>query len=146
MESMTKERQIPDKRIIKFRKVFSDDESCRSFLADYKWQADFECRNCGNTNYCKGKTAFSRRCTKCKKEESATAHTLFHRCKIPLAQAFEMAYLVCRFPDISSYDINRKLGIRHMTCFSFQKRIQSCQDKPEISKMLDQMHKFVTKA
>ena len=106
----------------KFRLVIPDDETALNLLADIKWKNGFVCAKCGSTNYCRGKSVASRRCTRCKKEESATAHTIFHRCKIPINQALEIAYLVCNVAAISSYEISRQLEMRHMTCYGFQKR------------------------
>jgi len=114
---------------LEFEMAFSTDEKCLEFLANEKWKDGFVCRKCGHTNYCKGKTPFSRRCTRCKHDESATAHTIFHRCKIPLADAFELAYSVCRNPAISSYDLSRKLETRQMTCWKFKKKITECIEK-----------------
>jgi hypothetical protein len=108
------------------RKRFPDTESCLRFLAELKWKEGFVCKKCGHTNFCKGKSPYSRRCTKCKKEESATAHTVFHRCKIPMTQAFEMAFLVCNLPEVSSYQISKKMNIRQMTCYNFQKKVKLC--------------------
>ena len=75
--------------------LFNDGEKVMKFVADIKWEKGFECRSCGHTNYCEGKTPHSRRCTRCKKEESATAHTIFHNIKFPLNKAFFIAYNVC---------------------------------------------------
>ena len=112
--------------VMNLRKRFPDTESCLKFLADLKWKEGFVCKKCGHTNFCKGKSPYSRRCTKCKKEESATAHTVFHRCKIPMTQAFEMAFLVCNLPEVSSYQISKKMNIRQMTCYNFQKKVKLC--------------------
>jgi hypothetical protein len=105
---------------------FSSDEECQAFLANQKWGDSFTCRKCGHYNYCHGKTPFSRRCTSCKHEESATSHTLFHHCRIPLRDAFHIAFLVCQHPDISTYELSRILGPRQMTCWKFKTRIKSC--------------------
>lgn len=110
---------------------FGDEFSCLKFLAEEKWANGFECRKCGHTNYCQGKKPYSRRCTRCKSEESATAHTVFHRCKIPLVEAFEMARLVCSDPAVSTYEISRKSDIRQMTCWKFKSKIQECLSKPD---------------
>lgn len=110
----------------KFRLSFPDDESCLSLLAEQKWKMGFVCTKCGNTNYCKGKTAYSRRCTRCKKEESATANTVFHRCKFSIKKAFEIVILTCQTTVISSYRISDILDLRHMTCYSFQKKTALC--------------------
>ncbi len=113
---------------IEFSEIFHDEESCLKFLANEKWEKGFVCRKCGHTNYCKGKKPFSRRCTKCKAEESATAHTVFHRCRIPLTDAFKITFMVCHSPDISTYEISRKIEIRQMTCWKFKKKIVECID------------------
>ena len=113
-------------RLSHFKKVFPDNEACLSLLAGHKWKAGFVCSKCGGTNYCKGKSPLSRRCTKCKTEESATAHTIFHGCKIPLIKAFEIAFMVCNIDDISSYEMSRQLDMRHMTCYSFRKKVMAC--------------------
>jgi len=58
---------------------FSQDaDKTLKFIADIKWGNGFVCRKCGHTNYCEGKSPFSRRYIRCKCEESATAHSLFH--------------------------------------------------------------------
>lgn len=115
--------------IIEFENLFSTDEECLEFLANSKWEQGFTCRKCGHTNFCKGKKPFSRRCTKCKSEESATAHTIYHKCKLPLNEAFKITYLVCHKPDISSYKLSEKMNIRNMTCWNFKKKILECIDQ-----------------
>ncbi len=114
-----------------FNERFTTTASCLEFLSTNKWSDGYRCRNCGHTNYCRGKTLFSRRCTRCKHEESATAHTVFHHCRIPLPQAFQIAYTICIQPATSSYELSRQLNIRNMTCWKFKKRITACLDKKE---------------
>ena len=114
---------------IEFENIFSTEEKCFKFLAEEKWKDGFICRKCGHTNYCKGRKLYSRRCTKCKTDESATAHTAFHKCKFPITEAFKVTYLVCNTPEISSYELSRKINIRQMTCWKFKKRITECIDE-----------------
>jgi hypothetical protein len=115
--------------IKQFNLKFSDENKCLQYLADLKWKDGFVCRKCGHVNYCKGKTPFSRRCTKCKHDESATSHTVFHKCKIPLTEAFQIAFYVCKNPDISTYEISHRINIRQMTCWKFKKKIIECIEK-----------------
>lgn len=133
-----------------FRRLYDDEKSCLELLSKYKWEKGYVCSNCGNTNYCKGKTPFSRRCTRCKKDESATANTAFHRCKIPINKAFEIAFMICNMPDISSYNISRQIEVRHMTCYNFQKKMINCQHaetKDELlAKILAELNKQVAKS
>ena len=105
--------------------LFHKDEKCLEFLAELKWSNGFECRKCGNTNHCQGKTAHSRRCTKCKTEESATTGTIFHNCKFPVSKAFYIAYNVCKGKeDVSTYEYARRLSLRQMTCWNFKTKIK----------------------
>jgi hypothetical protein len=105
--------------------LFNSDEKCYEFLAELKWSNGFTCRKCGNTNYCPGKTPYSRRCTKCKTEESSSAGTIFHNCKFQISKAFYIAYNVCKGKeDLSTYEYARRLALRQMTCWNFKTKIQ----------------------
>jgi hypothetical protein len=112
-----------------FPAYFADEKSCHEFLAQKKWGDDFVCKKCGHTNYCPGKTTFSRRCTRCKHDESATAHTPFHGCRMPLNIAFQMAFQVCCQPEISTYELSRNNQIRQMTCWKLKKKVMDCLDQ-----------------
>ena len=115
--------------------LFVSEESCLKFISERKWADGYVCKKCGNLNYCKGKKPYSRRCTRCKTDESATANTIFHRCRINLPDAFRIAYLVCDAPDISTYEISRRIDIRQMTCWKFKKKIMECiESRKDFSK------------
>ena len=108
-----------------------DEEPFLKMLADHKWKDGFVCRKCGHDNYCKGKKPHSRRCTRCKTEESATANTIFHRCKMPLNEAIDLARLVCLQPGISTYERARQMERRQMTCWKFKVKILECLESPD---------------
>jgi hypothetical protein len=110
----------------RFRFTFDTTEKCLAILSDMKWKNGFVCHKCGNTRYGKGKTLYSRRCTSCKTDESATAHTIFHHCRIDLPKAFEIAYLVCGTPGIAASNLSEILETRHMTCLKFKNKILEC--------------------
>ncbi len=114
---------------------FSTQEACLHWIADKKWEAGFVCRKCGNTNYCSGKKPFSRRCTRCKSTESATAHTLFHHCRISLPEAFKIVFEVCKTPDLSMRKLSTKVEIRSMTCWSLKKRLLDCVENNSCDKV-----------
>ena len=117
------------------QKMFASDEHCYEFLASIKWSNGFICRKCGNTNSCSGKSPYSKRCTKCKTEESATSETIFHNLKFPIHKAFYIAYRVCKGTDISTYEFARQLSLRQMTCWKFKakmkKAIEAAGEVPE---------------
>jgi len=130
------------------KELFASDLKCLEFLAELKWKDGFACRKCGNENFCPGKTPYSRRCTKCKTEESSTAGTIFHNCKFPVSKAFYIAYNVCKGKeDLSTYEYARRLSLRQMTCWNFKTKIQQAlqqmgsltpNEKSSIEKILAQ--------
>ena len=110
----------------------TDSDKAHQFIADVKWENGFVCRNCGHTNYCSGKSYASRRCTRCKKEESATANTIFHNCKFPLNKAFYIVYTVCfEKRKMSAAELSDKLEINPMTCWKFRKKIRQCVQRQQ---------------
>ena len=112
-----------------FIEKFSTQEQCLQWISEKKWEDGFVCRKCGNTNYCSGKTPFSRRCTRCKSSESATAHTLFHHCRMPLVEAFKIVFEICKTPELSTRKLSSKVEVRSMTCWNLKKRLFECLEK-----------------
>jgi predicted Zn-ribbon and HTH transcriptional regulator len=126
-------RELTDEQL---NELFQSDEKCLEFLAELKWTDGFTCRKCGNENFCPGKTPYSRRCTRCKTEESASAGTIFHNCKFPVSKAFYIAYNVCKGKEeISTYEFARRLSLRQMTCWNFKTKIrQAIEEMDTLSK------------
>lgn len=117
-----------------FKRSFITEEHCLQFLAERKWKETYVCKKCGNTNYCKGKHPHSRRCTRCKYDESAKVGTIFEGCRFPLQKAFYIAFLVCNAHKISISDISKELNLRQMTCWSFKHKLISCvSENPELN-------------
>lgn len=129
----------------KFAVAFPDDARCLDLLAELKWKEGFVCHHCGHTNFCSGKSLTSRRCTTCKREESVTAHTIFHHCRFSLRKAIELSLLLCHIPDISSYELSRQIELRHMTCYNFQKKMLACQQGRPENKLLNELIMEVVK-
>ena len=127
-----------------FNETFNTEEKCLEFLANKKWRKGFICRKCGNTNFCVGKSPYSRRCTRCKHDESARVDTLFEGCRFDLTKAFYIAYTVCHSNSDSSHELSRKLNLRQMTCWTFKKKLSECinqrQDiSPEVKIKLEEI-------
>lgn len=77
---------------IKFYNRFQSDEDCYKYLANIKWQDGYVCKKCGNTHFIKGEKPYSRRCSKCKYDESPTGGTMFDKLKFSLLIAFHIAF------------------------------------------------------
>jgi len=117
------EKNMGDSQI---QEYFESDSKCLQLLSTLKWANGFVCRKCGNKNFCDGKVPFSRRCTRCKNEESATSNTLFHNIKFPVSKAFYIAYHVSANPgNLSSFELANKLSLRQMTCWNFMHKVEN---------------------
>lgn len=124
---MNKKPEISEDQI---RELLLSDEKVMEFVSTVKWADGFNCRFCGHSNFCAGRLPYSRRCTRCKKTESATANTLFHNLKFPLHKAFFIARDVCQLQnDVSSAGYAEKLGINPMTCWKFRRKIEACRKR-----------------
>lgn len=110
---------------------FHDGASCLEYLAGLKWGAghDYRCRKCGHTGHMRGKQPFSRRCTRCKYDESATCHTLFHKLKFPVEKAFEMLFLLAAAKKgTSTKQLSEELGLAYGTCLNFRRKAQKAME------------------
>ena len=122
--------------IYEFQAQFKDDKSCTDLLVSLKWQDGYSCRYCGYTNYCGTKRYGERRCCSCKKPESATAHTLFHKLKFPIHKAFMMLYLISTTKKgISALELHRKMGLHKRTCLFFKRKVMAAMSSLFIYKM-----------
>ncbi len=108
-----------------YEKFVNDELHCFQYLAMLKWANGFACKKCGYTKYIEGKQPYSRRCMKCKSEESATAHTLFHNVKFPINKAFFLTinYLKNN-KDFSVVKLANQLEIKEITCWKFKNKIE----------------------
>lgn len=123
-------KKISEDRVMKneldfegFSKIYPDEESCFRFLSDLKWEKGYRCLRCNNITASSGKTIFSKRCSKCGYDESASAYTIFHSLKFPITKAFYMVFLVTENPNITVEELSEKLGLTVKTCWNFKKKI-----------------------
>ena len=109
-----------------FQLTFPDKRACLDYLSNKKWEEGYVCKKCENTKYCDGNSYLSRRCTKCRYDESPTTYTLFHKCKFDLPKAFYISILIhSQHGEISSYEISRMLKLRQKTCWNFKQKIKT---------------------
>lgn len=123
---MKKELDFKGVNAIHFHKRFTNDEACYDYLARAKWADDtYICKKCGYEKYCKGKKPYSRRCLRCKYDESPTAGTAFDKVKFSLHIAFHILFKVCaRKKGLSTMELSKEFGLRQKTCWAFKWKIQ----------------------
>ena len=110
---------------IQFNKRFPDDNACYQYIADIKWASGFVCKKCGHENYCAGRKPCSRRCTRCKYDESPTSGTMFDKCKFSLHIAFHLVFKIStKKKGMSSTELSNEFDLRQTTCWEFKWKIQ----------------------
>ncbi len=111
--------------IMEFFQAFTTDEDCYEYIASIKWIDGYKCKKCGCQNWCKGRKPYSKRCVKCKYDESPTSGTMFDKCKFPLLTAFHIAFKIStKKKGMSTLELHREFGLRQKTCWNFKWKLQ----------------------
>ena len=95
---------------INFYSRFNSDEDCYKYLSEIKWNGDgYACKRCGNKTFHKGHLPYSRKCNKCKHDESPTAGTMFDKVKFSLLVSFHIAFKIStKKKGISSEELSEE--------------------------------------
>lgn len=110
---------------ITFNNRFKEDSDCYEYLSLVKWEAGFVCRKCNNDKYYKGEKPFSRRCLKCKYDESPTVNTRFEKLKFSILLAFHIAFKIStKKKGMSSLELSNEFELRQKTCWTFKQKLQ----------------------
>jgi transposase-like protein len=122
--------------ILEFSKAFDTKEKCLKYLSSFKWQKGFNCRKCGNGSWSKTRRFYIRQCNQCKHRDSATAGTLFHKCKIDMPKAFMIMFLVTTGKKgISSTELSRRLSLGQKTCYFFKQKVMRAMESSGFIKL-----------
>ena len=109
-----------------FELKFGDNDKCLTYLANYKWDNGFVCLVCNHTEVRKGKKGLHKRCLKCGREESPTAHTIFHKVKFDLYKAFGMIYdVLTSKKGANSIWLSERYEVSQNTAWLFKRKIQA---------------------
>ena len=121
-----------DMSIMDFESRFPDDKSCHDYLMKLKWPNGFMCRYCKHNHYCSTLRYGEHRCTKCRKVESTTAHTLFHKVKFGIRKAFYMVYFIStNKKGISAAELSRKIDVQKRTAWAFKRKVMKAMASSE---------------
>jgi hypothetical protein len=126
---------------ITFNKKFKDDNDCYEYLSLIKWEVGFICRKCNYDKYCNGKKPFSRRCLKCKYDESPTVNTMFEKLKFSILIAFHIAFKIStKKKGMSSLELSNEFELRQKTCWSFKQKVQEAMKSGLTSPLTRTVH------
>ena len=111
--------------LIEFLKYFKDEDTCREYFEQIRFQDGEYCVHCGNEKiYCfaDGKRY---RCSKCKKDFTIKTKTVFGESKIPLQKWFIAIYLLTsNKKGISSIQLSKQVGVTQKTAWFMDHRIR----------------------
>ncbi len=127
VKEATKARiQLKEVNYEELTNIYPDENSLIKYIAEIKWRDGYECKKCGNKKYCDGLKKHSRRCTKCRYDESATTNTIFHKCKFPLTKAFYIALKVKHRGDkLVANELAKEVEIRPATVWRFKQKVMA---------------------
>ncbi|WP_317206448.1 IS1595 family transposase [Allomuricauda sp. M10] len=103
---------------------FSDNETCKEYLAQLRWKDGVVCPHCGNTEKIYTmKSCY--KCAECRKPFSVTKGTIFENSAIPLQKWFAAIWLITSHKKgISSLQLHRDLGITQKSAWFLLQRIR----------------------
>ncbi len=126
---------------ITFNRRFKNDNDCYKYLSLVKWEDGYICRKCGNEKYYNGKKPFSRRCLKCKYDESPTVNTMFEKLKFSILVAFHIVFKIStKKKRMSSLELSSEFELRQKTCWSFKQKVQEAMKSSLRSPLTEVVH------
>jgi transposase-like protein len=115
------------KNLLELTKYFSDEETCRNYLAWIRWEGKPVCPYCGYDKVYSIENGKRFKCANrnCYSKFSVTVGTIFEDTKIPLQKWFIGIYLACNHKKgISSLQLSRDLAITQKSAWFLLHRVR----------------------
>lgn len=127
--------------VFEYQERFNTEQKCKEYLSEIKWGNGFHCSICNHDQYFKGFKPFTRACKKCKRIDSVTANTLFHKVKFGLHKAFWIVFeMSCSSKGMSSVQVAKRLGITQKTAWLFMQKVRHAMKSSEQFPMEGNVH------
>jgi transposase-like protein len=114
-----------------FDKWFSSEAACVEFLMRVRWPAGFVCPGCGTrVGWRTARGEF--RCSRCQRQTSATAGTIFEGTRKPLRTWFQaMWYLTNQKQGVNALGLQRVLGLgSYQTAWAWLHKLRRAMVRP----------------
>ncbi len=113
------------KNLQQFFDTFKDEETCRQYLEQQRWNGNVECPYCGCTKVYRAAKRFKCADKFCARRFSVTVGTVYENSKIGLRTWFAAIYLLTSSKKgISSLQTSRQLGVTQKTAWFLNHRIR----------------------
>ncbi|BAJ81288.1 putative transposase for insertion sequence element [Acidiphilium multivorum AIU301] len=108
-----------------FDRLYGTEELCRAVVIKLRWPDGFSCPVCGGTAHSIHTARGLFQCTRCRRQTSPTAGTIFAATKLPLRTWFRAIYHMTQSKQgISSIELGRRLGVRQTTAWMLKHKLQ----------------------
>lgn len=123
-----------------FYRHFADDETCRNYLVQKRWNGTPKCHRCNNThnNYYRASRKIYK-CSACKSEFSVLTGTIFQNTKLPLTDWFEAIFLLVKgkcHDGVSSPKLAEILDIEQRSAWLMLRKIREALKDETMGKVL----------
>jgi len=119
------------KNQLEFEERFGDEEACREYLAALRWPDGFKCPSCGSCDSWKSRRGLYQ-CTRCDRQTSVTAGTVFQDTRLPLRLWFRAMWAVTGYKHgVSAKSLQRVLGMnRYETVWTWLHKLRAAMVRP----------------
>src|SRR6202046_5052880 len=120
-----------------FEQQYGTEEQCRTIVIASRWPHGFECPACGGRQYSLVTTRDLYQCTKCRRQTSPIAGTIFASTHLPLRLWFRAIYHLTQTKQgISSIELGRRLGVTQTTAWKIKHKLKQVMLERDASKRL----------
>src|SRR6202041_624582 len=120
-----------------FEQQYGSEEQCRAVVIASRWPRGFECPVCGGRQYSLVTTRDLYQCTKCRRQTSPIAGTIFASTHLPLCLWFRAIYHVTQSKQgISSIELGRRLGVTQTTAWKIKHKLAQVMLERDATKPL----------
>ena len=107
-----------------FEQPYGTEATCREALFRWRWPEGFECPICGERRHSEVRSRQLFQCSRCRRQTSLTAGTIFAATKVPLRTWFRALYHVTQTKQgISSIELGRRLGVTQSTAWTIKHKL-----------------------
>lgn len=111
--------------IIDFLDYFKDEQTCREYLEEIRWNKNPFCPHCGNMEVFRYKDGRLFKCKACRQQFTIKVGTIFEDSKIPLQKWFLAIFIVTAHKKgISSVQLSHDIAVTQKTAWFMLQRIR----------------------
>jgi DNA-directed RNA polymerase subunit RPC12/RpoP len=121
-----------------FNQRYGTEEQCEAALGQWRWPDGFRCPKCGGTDAGVVATRRLYQCSRCSRQTSAKAGTIFHASRTPLTKWFLAIHLMTSAKnDIAALELARQLDVKWDTAWLIKQKLMEVMRQRNSTYRLD---------